>query len=327
MEKGRILFLYENAAPFVTADLEILGGRFDVTPMECSAGGTFRSLLGPLRGSDASFSWFALGYAARAVLLGKWFRRPSVVVAGGWDVISMPEIGYGAVRSPRGRRRARYVLRQCSLLLTFSDWSRQTIEALSGRRPETVHLGVDVDRFRPAAKEPLVVTVGNVTKENLARKGIETFVRAAALVPDVPFLVVGRQEPEAMEAVRTIAPPNVRFTGRLSDEALRDLLARAKVYVQASHNEGFGLAVAEAMAAGCVPVVTKAGSLPEVVGEIGLFAQIESPEATAEAIRRALESDRGDAAREHVARSFPISRRREHLLELVDGIMRREHGR
>src|SRR3990172_3085657 len=146
MEKRSILFLYENAAPFVTADLEILSERFDVTPMECSAGGTFGSLLEPLRGSDASFSWFALCYAARAVLLGRWFRRPSIVVAGGWDVITMPEIGYGAVRSPRGRRRARYVLRKCSLLLTFSDLSRQTIEALAGRRPETVHLGVDLDR-------------------------------------------------------------------------------------------------------------------------------------------------------------------------------------
>ena len=322
MEKRSILFLYENAAPFVTADLEILSERFDVTPMECSAGGTFGSLLEPLRGSDASFSWFALGYAARAVLLGKWFRRPSVVVAGGWDVISMPEIGYGAVRSPRGRRRARYVLRKCSLLLTFSDWSRQTIEALAGRRPETVHLGVDLDRFRPALKEPLVVTVGNVTKENLVRKGIETFVRTAALVPDVPFLVVGRQDPEAMEALRAMAAPNVRFTGRVSDEALRDVLGRAKVYVQVSRNEGFGLAVVEAMAAGCVPVVTNAGSLPEVVGDVGVFAPLWSPEGTAEAVRTALDSDRGEAARERVARTFPLSKRRERLLELVEGLVK-----
>jgi len=323
MEKGRILFLYEHAAPFVTADLEILRARFDVTPIECSAGATFGGLLGPLRRADASFSWFALGYAARAVLLGRWFRRPSVVVAGGWDVISMPDIGYGAVRSSRGRRRARYVLRRCNLLLTFSDWSRKTIEALSGRRAETVYLGVDLDRFRPAAKEPLVVTVGNVTKENLARKGIETFVRAAAFVPDVPFLVVGRQAAQAMEALRAVAPPNVQFTGRLSDEALRDVLARAKVYVQVSQNEGFGLAVAESMAAGCVPVVTKAGSLPEIVGDVGLFAPIGSPEGTAEAVRYALESDRGEAARQRVAQTFPISQRRDRLLELVSDLMER----
>ena len=71
------------------------------------------------------------------------------------------------------------------------------------------------------------------------------------------------------ERLAADAAPNVRVTGRLSDEDLDALFASSAVYVQASLHEGFGLSLAEAMLAGAVPVVTSAGALPEVVGETG----------------------------------------------------------
>jgi len=180
-----------------------------------------------------------------------------------------------------------------------------------------------VERFRRRPKEDLVVSVGNVKTENLRRKGMETFVRSAAEVPDVPFVLAGGHKPDAIAALRKIAPSNVSFPGHLSDGDLLDLLARAKVYVQASYNEGFGLAVAEAMASECVPVVTRAGSLPEVVGDTGFYVTVDDAKETGGAIREALASGRGAAARERVAAEFPASRRRARLLEIVEELMRR----
>ncbi len=109
-----------------------------------------------------------------------------------------------------------------------------------------------------------MLTVGNVDRPNLQRKGLEPFVRAAALLPGRRFVVVGAWLDDAIEQLRAIAPPNVTFTGRLSDAQVQDQLRRAAVYVQASLHEGFGMSLAEAMAAGCVPVVTRAG--PMVAG-------------------------------------------------------------
>ena len=43
------------------------------------------------------------------------------------------------------------------------------------------------------------------------------------------------------------------------ESELTTLYAEDSVYVQPSLHEGFGLSVAEAMSAGCVPVVTSAG--------------------------------------------------------------------
>ena len=321
MGNGRVLFLYENDAAFVRDDLAILRERFDVTPLDCSRGVTLGTLFGLLRGVDITYSWFALGYAARAVLAGKLRGRPSIVVAGGWDVLAMPEIEYGAVRSRRGRRRARFTLRRANRVLAISEFSRRTIRELSGRDPTLVYLGVDTERFRPAPKQDIVVSVGNITTQNLRRKGMDAFVRAAEHVPGVRFVLAGNQAPDAIAALRNAAAPNVEFPGFLTDDDLRDLLARAKVYVQASYNEGFGLAVAEAMASGCVPVTTREGSLPEVVGETGFFAPLGDPAATGRAIREALASGGGDAARERVVSLFPIARRRQRVLELTQGLL------
>ncbi len=322
MTESRILFLHANDASFVRADRRILEGAYDVRELDCSRGSSLLTIFQRMSGVDLSYSWFALGHAARAVALGKLLRRPSIVVAGGWDVVSIPEISYGATRSRRGLARSRFVLRHSDGLLTFSESSRAAIRLLSNRDSRVISLGVDHAAFRPRGrKEDLVVSVGNVTRENLARKGMETFVRAAGFALDVPFVLAGAHVDDAIDYLRAIATPNVSFPGRLLDGALQDLFARAKVYAQLSYSEGFGLAVAEAMSAGCVPVVTKRGSLPELVAETGTYAPLGDPRATADAIRTALASGRGGEARERVKKHYSFEQRKARLLEFVGGLM------
>ncbi len=77
------------------------------------------------------------------------------------------------------------------------------------------------------------------------------------------------------------------------------------MYVQASRHEGFGLAVAEAMLAGCVPVVMDVTAMPEVVDGAGVLISSQEPEAVAAGVREALA--RGPAA--HTARPAADPRR------------------
>ena len=83
---------------------------------------------------------------------------------------------------------------------------------------------------------------------------------------------------------------------------------RASVYVQASRHEGFGLAVAEAMLAGCVPVVMNVTAMPEVVGDAGVLIDSQRPEDVAAGVRRALElgPEAGARARERILTAFPM---------------------
>jgi glycosyltransferase involved in cell wall biosynthesis len=92
------------------------------------------------------------------------------------------------------------------------------------------------------------------------------------------------------------------------------------VYVQASRHEGFGLSLAEAMLAGCVPVVTDVGALPEVVGDVGVTIAEPSPALIAEGVERALRlgAAEGARARARVLEAFPLEPRAAGLRREVE---------
>lgn len=96
----------------------------------------------------------------------------------------------------------------------------------------------------------------------------------------------------------------VVFTGRVSEDDKRTLLANASMYVQPSWTEGFGLPVVEAMEAGTACIVSSGGALPEVVGEEGLVVQLGAKfvPSLAEAMRRAV--DEAGFASELVTRGY-----------------------
>ena len=138
-------------------------------------------------------------------------------------------------------------------------------------------------------------------------------------MPDVNFVLVGAWKDDTINYLRLIAPPNVTFTGWLSDEALLDYYRNATVYVQASLHEGFGMSVAEAMLAGCIPVVTGAGALPEVTGEFGISIPEAEPAVIAHAIEEALirSDDVRTFVRQRILDRFPMRKRGQALERLI----------
>lgn len=100
---------------------------------------------------------------------------------------------------------------------------------------------------------------------------------------------------------------HVHFTGLLAGDLLRSALARAAVVALVSKKENFGLAAAEALAAG-VPVVLSPGVAIGASLQGFRFAQVASPtaESLAAAIRMLLDHPPDDSAREEI-RSMAVS--------------------
>jgi len=84
---------------------------------------------------------------------------------------------------------------------------------------------------------------------------------------------------------------HVHFTGYASDEELVALLNSAEALVFPSMWEGFGLPAVEAMQCGVPVLASRRGSLPEVIGDAGLFFDPESPWGIATCIIRFLKDD------------------------------------
>jgi glycosyltransferase involved in cell wall biosynthesis len=324
--RKRILFVYSRRASFVAIDREILAERYEVEDLhQPGRVPDVRALTSGLRRADLVFGWFANWHTFFPVTLARLLRKPSVLVIGGFDTASMPDIGYGHQQGGLRRHASRFLMRRATRLVTHSNYSLSEIERNTPIPPSSVtvlHLGVP-DPFGglPAgAKERRALTVGAVDRGTLVQKGQLPFVEAAQELPDVPFTLAGRWLDDAVQELRARAGPNVELTGWLSDEDLRDLYRRSAVYVQASRHEGFGLAVAEAMLAGCVPVVLEVTAMPEVVGDAGVYASSQRPADVADGIRRALElgPEASARARARILGSFPMEHRREGILKVVE---------
>ena len=324
----QILFVYNRDSSFVAIDRRLLAERWEIRDWPQS--GPPVNLLAvarAVRKSDLVFGWFASWHTFWPVTLAWLLRRPSVLVIGGFDTANLPEIGYGLQQRRIMGRVSRWTMRRATRLMTNSEYSRREIEANVGIPPSrvrVVHHGVP-DPFGelPAqARERLAVTVGIVDRRNLERKGLLPFVRAAALLPDVQFVVAGKWDDESVDELRAVASDNVTFTGWIEQDELEALYRRASVYVQASRHEGFGLSVAEAMLAGCVPVVSDSGALPEVVGEAGIVLRTGAPTPSeiAEGVREALALDEGtrEQARRQIVECFPLGMRKAGLEEIVE---------
>jgi glycosyltransferase involved in cell wall biosynthesis len=337
-QQPHILFIQPSAAPFVTADLEALARQFKVTarlfhfkPFWRQAWDQIAQLMWLLRhlpSADALYIWFADYHSIIPTLIGRFTHKQVVVVLGGYDVARLPQLQYGAHLQPFRSFCSRITLRHASLLLPVSHATALELSAFAPHAPSrVVYNGVDTDFFasKPdSVRDIAVLTVcGARDIRAAAIKGIEVFLDVARLLPRSAFLVIGLQE-QALDWVQSLSVPNnVVLQDRVGREDLAAVYARTSVYCQFSQHESFGMALAEAMSSGCLPVVTNTGALPEVTGDAGWIVAGNDAAELAAAVALALqaEPEKRLIPRKRVVECFSQEKRFAALAELIHELM------
>lgn len=92
------------------------------------------------------------------------------------------------------------------------------------------------------------------------------------------YLVGSHIEKDKLNFEKLLKIPNVKYCGRVSDQALVNLYSQALCYVIPSKLEGFGIPPLEAQACGCPVVSSNTSALPEVVNDSALMFNPESSE-------------------------------------------------
>ena len=331
----RVLFVSRDVPSFVAADFDTVSSAYPTKQAVCRTLRDIARALAMVPNEDLVLLWFGSTRFLPIALLARLLGKPVVIVAGGYDVAAEPSIRYGNMLRPVPRILGRALFRLASMVVPFSesaaDEARRNAR-VPARKIRTIPLGFDASRFPPAtsgiSKEPLVLTVGVANASTIHRKGLLDVARASRLLPDVRFVFAGPADDVALAELQAVAGPNATFRGRVSAEELATLFRRAAVYAQPSVHEGFGSAVAEAMLYECVPVISRTHSLPEVVGDTGIYVSPGDVGALVPALREALTAPpgRGAAARMRILGTFPATRRRAELLAVLDEIASRPAG-
>jgi glycosyltransferase involved in cell wall biosynthesis len=132
----------------------------------------------------------------------------------------------------------------------------------------------------------------------IPRKGHDVLLQALARLKALPWRLtcVGSLElhPDTATRVRQLVTglglhDRVAFTGALEPADVARHYHAADVLVMPTHHEGFGMAVAEALARGLPVVGTPTGAIPELVGtEAGLLVPAGDAGALADALQRVM---------------------------------------
>lgn len=134
-------------------------------------------------------------------------------------------------------------------------------------------------------------------------KNVDTLVRAAALLPDYTLHLMSRVSDAERQRLTELAPgARIVFHDGASDEEYAETLAAATALVTASHDEGFGIPLVEAMELGTPVVVSDIPIFREIGGEAALFFSADDAEELAGRVRH-LEEDGVWAARSAAGRA------------------------
>ncbi len=228
------------------------------------------------------------------------------------------ETGLPAADASRFRESERRALASCGGVLVSSAFTARGLcsYGVAAERIRAVVPGTEP--ARPAAgpgagKPPLLLCVASVTP----RKGHDVLVDALARVRDLPWTCVcagslERDPPHADSVLRRVGAAGlvdrIEFVGEREGTALEDLYHAASIFVLASHYEGYGMALADALARGLPVVSTTGGAIPFTVPPgAGVLVEPGDAAAFAAALRPLIGPDTttrtrlAAAARRHAA--------------------------
>ena len=213
-------------------------------------------------------------------------------------------------------------------LMQLTSWSKYSIEKsahiivpskstkddiiknykVSPSKITVTYEGYDRDRFKPQSKSSVdkikkqyridadyIIFVGTLQPRKNLERLIEAFAKLTpgVLSGNLSLVIAGKKGwlyDSIFDKVKQLSlEGRVIFTDFVPDEDLPALISGAKLYVNPSLWEGFGIPVIEAQACGVPVVASNTSSLPEIVGDSAIMINPQNTDSIATGIKKALD--------------------------------------
>jgi glycosyltransferase involved in cell wall biosynthesis len=269
------------------------------------------TLMRVIRAADVTLH---MNVSLKVIWANLLLRRPTIVVHHGW---------YGSGSRKRLRDRLKDFTTRLVTNIAVSRAVAERIPAPCRVIPNCYD--ERVFRCVDGTHREGLAFVGRLVSEKRVRTAIEALSILRRDGVNTTLTVIGdgpdRMELEQLAEQLQIAG-SVRFVGSQSQESVARLLNERDVVLVPSSWEGFGLVALEAFACGCFVVGSGGGGLAEAIGDCGLIAPGDDPQAFAIAVKRILTDEdlrqRLRAGREEHLANHSRAMLRRRYLEALD---------
>jgi glycosyltransferase involved in cell wall biosynthesis len=323
----KILFVYNTKASWALNDFNLLSKHFNVTDCFISSlKSTLKEIIPhSINKYDIVIFWFA-SLSFLPILFVSWIlKRKLIIIAGGYDVVKLPSIHYGAFSESWARKLLRKFMFIVSDKIVSVSYSNQkeafnNVKIPISKSVMIYHGFKDSKMFLKHFQERKrqVVTIGAINNGNYLRKGYKYYLELAQSMPDWKFIHIGQVSSDFHYVKEFQACQNLNMLGFLPEEKFNETLNESKFYLQLSTHEGFGCSIVDAAIMGCYPIVYDMPAMPEVVAGCGEIIKFMDMGSVKRAISELENSDINvESIRSHYLAKYPEKLREEKLVELI----------
>ncbi|GAA0670544.1 glycosyltransferase [Rheinheimera tangshanensis] len=213
---------------------------------------------------------------------------------------------------------------------------RDVVTNLSVNNPFVVHHGIDIDKYHPDGIRPETNSTINITiiswleTYNIERKCIREAVQAFNEVSKLGYPIIlniaGRPGTGYQEFVDFVSSleygNNVRILGHIKEECKISLLQNTDIFLSPTRYEGFGVAIAEALACGCAVLTSDNGATSEVAGDCAIYADPLSVDDITRKLTELVENNEkrrllGERASKRIKEYFSYERHSDALKSVI----------